>query len=215
MSPRAPRASAVATRERLLAVGLELFHARGYHAVGIQEVVDAAGIPKGSFYNHFRSKQELAITALQQYAAHSPVDLLWSTPEGPRAGIRAHFEELERRFVDADLMRGCMLGNFANEIADRDETVRNLLTGLFEAWAEVLTDALRQAETSESVRLAMPADQLAGVILSLWEGAITRARAAQSEEPLRQFFDVVFGDLIPDPSVDDATATTPVDRDNR
>lgn len=196
---RAPRASAVATRERLITVGLDLFHARGYHAVGVQDLVNAAGIPKGSFYNHFSSKQALAIAALEQYAAQSPLPLLWSTQDGARAGIRAHFEELERRFVQVDLTHGCMMGNFANELADEDERVRELLNVQFALWAECIATAIRKAEADEGVVPVMPADELAGVIISLWEGSITRSRAAGNAQPIRQFFTTVFDRLLPPP----------------
>lgn len=204
MAGRAPRASAVATRERLLASGLQLFHARGYHAVGVQDIIDAAGIPKGSFYNHFRSKQDLALAALEQYATLSPLDELRSHPGGPRAGLRAHFEELRRRFAEADLTQGCMMGNFANELADQDEPVRELLNCLFSAWIALIAAALREAEADEGIHLTVPADALAGVIVSLWEGSITRARAANSIEPVDQFFDTVFSQLL-------ATATNQKD----
>ena len=197
MNARAPRASAVQTRDRLIAVAHDLFHARGYHAVGVQDLVNAAGIPKGSFYNHFASKQELAIAALERYAAQSPVPLLWTTPAGPRAGIRAHFEELERRFVAAGLSDGCMMGNFANELADHDDAVRELLNTQFTAWMDLIAAAIKQSEATEGLVPLMPADELAGVIVSLWEGSLTRARAAGSAQPIRQFFTTVFDQLLP------------------
>ena len=196
---RAPRASAVATRERLIVAGLELFHTRGYHGVGVQDLVNVAGVPKGSFYNHFSSKQDLAIAALEQYAAQSPLPLLWSTPSGARAGIRAHFEELERRFTEGGLTHGCMMGNFANEMADQDERVRELLNVQFGIWADCIAGAIRRAESDEGVIPALPADELAGVIISLWEGSITRSRAAGNARPIREFFTTVFDRLLPMP----------------
>lgn len=195
MAQRAARASAMATRDRLITVAMELFHARGYHAVGVQDLVAAAGIPKGSFYNHFASKQELALAALENYAAHSPVDLLSATPEDPIAGLRAHFNELQRRFEEVDLTHGCMMGNFANELADRDHAVRDLLAGLFAAWSQLIAANLRQAEAA-GARLALPADRLAGLIISLWEGSLTRTRSDGNLEPLQQFHELVFDQLI-------------------
>ena len=84
----------------------------------------------------------------------------------------------------------------ANELADQDEPVRRLLTGLFGAWVELIAITLRQAEAAGEAQLAMPAEMLAGTIVSLWEGSITRSRASNSLEPLDQFFALVFERLL-------------------
>src|SRR5262249_24318548 len=55
-------------REQLLAAGLATFHERGFNATSVQDITDAAGAPKGSFYNHFESKEALAAEAVRRYA---------------------------------------------------------------------------------------------------------------------------------------------------
>ncbi|MGV9668907.1 LmrA/YxaF family transcription factor [Nocardia niigatensis] len=190
------RAATAEVRERLLQAGLDLFHSRGYHAVGVQEITNAAGMPKGSFYNHFASKEDLALAALEQYAAQSPLDLLTDRSTGAVAALRAHFEELARRFTESDYRRGCLMGNFSNEIADELDRPRQLLADLFEGWKFQLTDAITAAQAAGEVSAAVPADRLAGLVLSAWEGSLTRARAAHNADPLHDFFDTVFDHLL-------------------
>lgn len=190
------RAATAEVRERLLQAGLDLFHSRGYHAVGVQEITNAAGMPKGSFYNHFASKEDLALAALEQYAAQSPFDLLTDRSAGAVAALRAHFEELARRFTESDYRRGCLMGNFSNEIADELDRPRQLLADLFEGWKFLLTDAITAAQAAGEVSATVPADRLAGLVLSAWEGSLTRARAAHNADPLDDFFDTVFDHLL-------------------
>ena len=55
-----PRPSNPEVRRRLLAAGLDLVHARGFAASGVKDITDAAGVPKGSFYAYFPSKEAFA-----------------------------------------------------------------------------------------------------------------------------------------------------------
>lgn len=187
-------------RERLLDAGMDLFHTQSYNGTGVQEITSAAGVPKGSFYNHFDSKQGLAIAALERYAAQSPLDLLMNPDTPPLAAVRGHFEELGRRFAVSGYQRGCMMGNFANEVADRADPVRVLLAGLFDAWVQVVADVIAQAQQGGQVASALPAEQLAGMIVSAWEGSLTRARACGDAGPVDTFFTVVFDQLLAGPS---------------
>lgn len=194
---RRTRSTSPQIRERLLTAGLDLFHSRGYHATGVQEITGQAGVPKGSFYNHFASKQELAVAALERYAMESPVDLLMDEETMPVEALRAHFEELGRRFVDSGYRRGCLMGNFANELADHDQAVRATLTGLFSAWTQLIATVLARGQEAGEVTTRLSADQLAGSVLSIWEGSLTRTRALGDDAPLTEFFDTVFSHLLP------------------
>lgn len=54
-------------REEIVNAAVEQFHARGFNAAGVKDITDSAGVPKGSFYNHFVSKEALAVVALERY----------------------------------------------------------------------------------------------------------------------------------------------------
>src|SRR6185295_5851434 len=64
-----PRPSNPDVRRRLLAAGLDLVHARGFAASGVKDITDAAGVPKGSFYAYFPSKEGFAAAILEHYWA--------------------------------------------------------------------------------------------------------------------------------------------------
>ena len=190
------RAGSAEIRERLITAGLDLFHTNGYHATGVQDIANAAGVPKGSFYNHFDSKQALAIIAVQRYAESGPLEMLMETHGRPVDAIRSHFEELALRFERAGWRQGCMIGNFANELADQDEDVRAAVNTLLTGWTQLLAAAIAQAQGLGKIAATHDADQLAGTVLSMWEGSLTRARAARSKAPLDEFFTITFDSLL-------------------
>src|SRR5260370_7439318 len=57
------------TRDHLIDVGVNLMHKHGYTATGLTEILESAGVPKGSFYHHFGSKEDFAVSALERYVA--------------------------------------------------------------------------------------------------------------------------------------------------
>ena len=115
---RAPPTTAIP--ERLLSAGLELFLQQGYNATGIQQLTDLAGVPKGSFYNHFASKEAFAAAIVARYAQNmqrSWERMMQSAPPHPMDTIRHVFAQMLGYHERADCSAGCLIGNFAAEIA--------------------------------------------------------------------------------------------------
>src|ERR1700761_1118340 len=96
-------------KEKLLETALDRFQAQGFNGCGVQDITDAAGVPKGSFYNHFKSKEALALEVLDQYRAGNHFDLLSDGGMTPIASLRAHFEFLAERLQGWKFTRGGFL----------------------------------------------------------------------------------------------------------
>lgn len=167
-------------KQTLLDAGLAAFHRRGYHATGVQEIVSAAGVPKGSFYSHFESKDALGLAALARYSED-------------RAEARALLQDaslpgLER--IDRHLAAlgysedGCLLGNFTAELAQLD-AFREDLSRLWRQWTDALCRCLADGQRDGSVRTDVPAKELARTVLALWEGVVLSAKIERSPEPLK------------------------------
>jgi len=100
-------------RGKLVEAAIETLHSRGFNGCSIQDITDAAGVPKGSFFNHFKSKELLALEVLDHYREGSRVDLLFDKDKSPLERLRQHFEFLADRYNDWDFKRGCMMVNYA------------------------------------------------------------------------------------------------------
>ncbi|MEU1199213.1 TetR family transcriptional regulator C-terminal domain-containing protein [Streptomyces sp. NPDC005813] len=183
-------------RENLIAAAVEQFHGRGYAATGVKDITDAAGAPKGSFYNHFKSKEALAVVALERYGATRGLDSLRDPAVPPLTRLRRHFEFLRDENIDADFNRGCLVGDLAIEVADHSEALRTSTRKSFEAWAEALAHAITDAQRAGDVSKALDSSTLAGFVLASWEGALISARTERSAKPFETFFTIVFGVIL-------------------
>ncbi|MGW5640927.1 TetR family transcriptional regulator C-terminal domain-containing protein [Streptomyces sp. NPDC003832] len=188
-----PRAS---LRENLIAAAVERFHVRGYAATGVKDITDAAGAPKGSFYNHFPSKEALAVVALERYGATRGLAALHDRSVAPLTRLREHFELRRDENIEAEFNRGCLVGDLAVEVADHSDAVRATVHDGFEAWTDALASAITDAQQAGGVARTLEASTLARFVLNAWEGALISARADRSARSFESFFTVVFGVLL-------------------
>ena len=184
-------------REEIVEAALDQFHTHGFNATGVKDITDAARVPKGSFYNHFESKEALADVALVRYGESRRLAELADRSVEPLARLRAHFEflrsETERQY---DYKRGCMFGNFGAEIADHSDGLRGTVRESFHAWARAIASPLAEARDAGAVRADLDPDKTARFLLSAWEGTLISARADRGAEPFDAFFDTVFETIL-------------------
>src|SRR5258708_7334662 len=100
-------------RQKIVDAALDRFHALGFNACGVQEIVDKAGVPKGSFYNYFKAKELLALEVLEIYAEASGREALAESNHPPIERLRTHFETMAARYESFGYSKGCLLGNIA------------------------------------------------------------------------------------------------------
>jgi TetR/AcrR family transcriptional repressor of nem operon len=183
-------------REQIVEAAIEQFHERGFNGAGVKDITDAAGVPKGSLYNHFDSKELLAVEAMRRYGASRRLEELARGPGAPLERLRQHFEFLRDEAVGYDLRRGCLLGNFGAEVADHNEQIRAVVGAGFTRWRDTIANVLRQAQAEGTVRAESDADTMAGFVLGAWEGALIVTRSRRTDEPLQAFFAIVFDQLL-------------------
>ncbi|GAA4591989.1 TetR/AcrR family transcriptional regulator [Planotetraspora phitsanulokensis] len=183
-------------RKEIVEAALEQFHSRGFNAAGVKDITDRAGVPKGSFYNHFESKEALAIVALEEYGLTRRLQDLADPDTEPLTRIRKHFEFFRDEVLGYGITRGCLLGNFGAEIADHNEAIRAAVREGFEAWGTALASTIREAQQAGAVRAELDPEATARFILSAWEGALLLARTDRSAGAFDSFFAVTFGTLL-------------------
>ncbi|WP_351227406.1 TetR/AcrR family transcriptional regulator [Streptomyces sp. NPDC002133] len=165
-------------REKILSAAQSLIELRGYSALGVAEICKAAGVPKGSFYYFFESKEALALAVIDEQWAGQRSDwtrILNSDAE-PLQRLRRLFEETEAGQragqQSCGTVSGCMFGNLTLEMSNQTEAVRKRLQEIFEAQVEmvdsIITEALERGEvavtdTREAARSVVA--QLEGQVL--------------------------------------------------
>jgi TetR/AcrR family transcriptional repressor of nem operon len=175
--------------ERLLAAGHQLFLRQGYHATGIQQITDQAGVPKGSFYNHFASKEAFGAAIVDRYASYSQRSwerMMRDAPAQPMAAIHHVFSRMLDHHERADNASGCLIGNLAAEVAQASEVCRERLLAAQLAWRERLAGLIRAGQERGEIRNDMDPQALSGLTWSVWEGALLRMKVENSVRPLRE-----------------------------
>jgi TetR/AcrR family transcriptional regulator, transcriptional repressor for nem operon len=183
-------------RDKILRAGLDRFHRVGFNGSSVEDITDLAGVPKGSFYNHFKSKEDLALQVIGRYIEQSPHALLGDTAIPPLKRLKSYFSALGQQFVDSGYKKGCLLGNFSSELADHSGPVRRRLEIAFDEWVNHIAAVIREAQKVGEVDSKLKPEQLAGVLLSTFEGALLRGRVLGDSAPLKEFMAVGFGRLI-------------------
>jgi TetR/AcrR family transcriptional repressor of nem operon len=187
------------TRSNLIQAGLQMIHAEGYSATGIQSIVECADVPKGSFYNHFTSKEAFGAEVIAAYSDRGQSklrDFLCNPEVAPLARLEAYFEDRIEALRAANYARGCLLGNFSADAADHSELIRESLAKHFKAWSGAIEKCISEAQDQGALGNQYSAATLAGFILNSWEGALLRTRVEKSDAPLVEFKDVIFGKVL-------------------
>ncbi|OBH40086.1 TetR/AcrR family transcriptional regulator [Mycobacterium mantenii] len=185
--PRPPNSE---VRNRLLAAGLDLVHAHGFSASGVKDITDAAGVPKGSFYAYFSSKEAFAAAILAHYWADIEARLLPILDEdGPaQERITRFFHALADEHEAGDFLLGCLIGNLSLELGGTSEAVRTEIMRILDRWGAAVTECVRSGQRrSGGVRRDLAAGELASQLIEAWEGAALRGKVTRSRAPYDRF----------------------------
>jgi len=183
-------------REALLGAAAAEFHEKGYAATGVAAIAARAGAPKGSFYNHFASKDDLAVLVVDGYSATRGVEILLDPDADPVDALRRHFEHLRDDLAVREYALGCLLGNLAGEVAGSGTSVEQSVRTSLAAWTEAITVTVGRA--AEQGRLPAGTDVAATgrFLAGAWEGAALLAKASGDPAPIDDFFAVAFARVL-------------------
>lgn len=172
----------------------------GYHDLGIQAVLDATQVPKGSFYHHFRDKEDFGLQVVDQYMAqvHAGLDACLQDPRHPPlARVRGFFEMTQESYRSEGYM-GCLLGGLGQELSGVSPVFRQKIEACFTAIQDRICVCLEQARAQGDLREDANAEQLAGLLVNCWEGAALRSRLLGSAAPLGTMLDFYFAAASPE-----------------
>jgi len=186
-------------RERILTEGLRVVHEHGFANASVRDIVQAAGVPQGSFTNHFASKEAFGLEILELYYDGSKgnmTDTLRNDARPPLERLGAYLDTQKNRLNDNSMRNGCLIGNFAAEASDNSEAIRQRVVELYAESRESLAYCLRAAVAAGEVPANLDCDEIAGFIVSSMQGAILLSKAHRSPEPIERFKRVLFNNVL-------------------
>lgn len=193
------RAGRADTRSQLLQVGAELISTQGYNNTGIKAILDAAGVPKGSFYYYFASKEDFGLAVIEHFNAQYQDQLdriLDDEAIAPLERLRNYLETGIAEMRAGDFARGCLMGNLAQELAGQNAAFRERLQEVFAGWTARFAECLAAARRCGDIAPDSEPEQLAEFLLVGWEGAVLRAKVTRDLRPMQAFRDTFFGRVL-------------------
>ena len=184
-----PEETRIGTKERLLEGGVAYLTANGYHGSGLKGILDAAGIPKGSFYHYFESKDAYTAAVIRHYIEPYLVKLqafLDHTDINGQAILLQYFSELIQGAADSGFEGGCLLGNLMGELdATRNPTSRQALMEAMAAYTGMVEIVILRGQADGSLRDDLQALDLSNLLVNQWQGALLRAKLECTDQPLQ------------------------------
>jgi TetR/AcrR family transcriptional regulator, transcriptional repressor for nem operon len=173
-------------KERLLIAGMKLFYEQGFHGTTVDAVLARAGVPKGSFYHHFGSKDMFGQAVLDKYLQFQLTALDgWAAKKNLSTADKlvGHFNEMVRLFIKSGYQRGCLTGKFSTEVAATSILFRGQLSQQIQEWRAGLIELLEQGQRDGDVRPGSP-HEIADGVLSLIQGAFVVALSTRDKHTL-------------------------------
>jgi TetR/AcrR family transcriptional repressor of nem operon len=186
-------------REKLLDQGVSMLMAQGYHGTGLQEILDAVQIPKGSFYNYFASKEVFCTEVIQHYIEPFIIQLQSHLQNPDIDGLTAlknYFNELIFELEDNQFKGGCLLGNLMGELGDNSEICRAALQTAVTRYQDLIKKGLLKAQKEGLARIDLSADMMADFLVNTWQGALLRMKIEKSIMPLQSCCDSLLDDYF-------------------
>lgn len=188
------------TRELLIRTGVAVLTEKGYSAVGIDEILRLAQVPKGSFYHCFASKEAFGQALIAAYAAYFARKLdrwLLDADTPPLQRLHRFISDAEKGMERHGFRRGCLVGNLGQEMGALPEAFRTQLEGVFLDWQARTAACLAAAQRTGEIAARHDCAALAQFFWIGWEGAVLRAKLERSATPLQVYAQGFFQLLTP------------------
>lgn len=194
-------------RERIIEAGVATIHARGFATTGVRAITAAAGVPQGSFTNHFASKEAFGVVVLDRYLADTEAIIgrtLHDAARRPVERLLAYFDAVAAKLEAVGWRHGCMIGNLSLEAAEHSDLIRGRLAALHDGLRQPFADVIAAAQRAGEIHDDLSAHDLAEFLLASWQGAMMRMKVDRRPDAIDRFRRVALVTLL--------APSTPADR---
>jgi len=186
-------------REAILEGGMKVMFRLGYQGASVRDICAAAGVPQGSFTNHFRSKEAFAEEVLNRYFARTQAvvqEALDDKSLTPRQRLKRYLDLISDILEDAKWHRGCLIGDFSLETTSQSKLLRERLEAIFQEWHAPFSSCIAEAQTVGEIDSTFDPTDLAEFLLASWEGAILRMKVERGPAAIDRFKKIVFQTIL-------------------
>lgn len=178
------------TRERLIAEGLKALILKGFDGIGLNAILSSSGVPKGSFYYFFKSKEEFAGAILDSYERHylgMRDEIFKDTSHTPLQRLQNYFDAVERMHLAEAPLAGCLYGVLSQTAAARSAEFRARLAKVFARWEAQLRALLEEAQIIGELDPRFDAKETAAFLIDCYEGTLIRMKVDGNQKSFARF----------------------------
>jgi TetR/AcrR family transcriptional repressor of nem operon len=182
------------TAQQIIEKGIELFSKKGYGNVGLNEILTAANIPKGSFYYYFKSKEDFGLQVIDAYSKSTLVYLnntLLNSKRTSKERLLAFFTAMAKTYSNKGFTEGCLLGNSSLELGDISVQFAAKTSGELNKWQKVFEQCIKEGQNEGSIKNKIDPAILANFILNSWEGTMVRMKSDKSDISFKSFVSIM------------------------
>jgi TetR/AcrR family transcriptional regulator, transcriptional repressor for nem operon len=187
------------TKLALIRAGRRIIVEKGYNHTGIQEILAEVGVPKGSFYHFFSSKEEFGLAIIDYDSQmHDRIveQYLDDTNLSPLNRLKRYFTFKLEEFETLQYREGCLFGNLSQEMSDQNESFRLRLQAATDRWRDQFAECIQAAQSAGEISNQQKAQELAEFCLNSWEGALLQMKVSKSDAPLKNYIQFMFGVIL-------------------
>lgn len=186
-------------RNAIVETGLRVMFRTGYTGSSVRDIVAAAGVPQGSFTNHFRSKEQFACDVLELYFEHVKAlmdESLGDRTLPPRERLIRYLDIITARLAADEWSRGCLIGDLSLEAPGHSERLHTRLAEIYREWRSPFAACIAEAQAAGEIATRFTPTDLAEFLLASWEGAILRMKVERGPAPLERFRRIAFATVF-------------------
>jgi TetR/AcrR family transcriptional regulator, transcriptional repressor for nem operon len=184
-------------RNQLIQVGKQIIVQQGFKAASLNDILTTAGVPKGSFYYYFASKEDFGLAIIDDFAQKNDLKYLLEDQQfSPLTRLRNFFDLKIAEMENCQCTDGCLIGNLAQELSAQNELFRDRLKRVFADWEKSFAQCLKEAYETGEIAGDKNFVDLARFMVSSWEGAVLQAKVTKSVLPMEIFVKILFQQIL-------------------
>ncbi len=179
-----------ASRRKLIEATIELMSARGFEPMGIQSILESAGVSKSNFYYHFKSKEELCLAALDEMATYffsQCVDpILGNKSLSPRKRLEKYLKNMVEMMETACCEKGCPFVNLAAETSDYVPAFRERISSFFDQYQKRLAECFKEGVELGEFRSDISPHLASQIILACMNGTMVLTKVHRKPQVMKE-----------------------------
>jgi len=177
-------------RDHLIKIGQDLIWSKGYDLCSIKDITNAAGLPKGSFYHYFKSKEKFALEAMKEFIETYPEEI--ETDDFNLKTLDALIDKRINSIIKIQFAKECYMSVMCHAYSEQEDNFRHEIIESINKSNDTMRYLLAGLKDKGLIREELDLDELEEFVDFSWRGARLKARMLKSEKPLKIFKKYLF-----------------------